>query len=161
MEETFKIENDKTADWAVRQIHEAELERDRLITLAEEQIKDLNDRIDEFKNKCDNDTAYLRSLLATYFETVKSKETKTQKSYKLISGTLVYKKPSTKINHDDEKLIKALDGTEFVEIKKSLKWGEYKKNLIVSDNDVIDTTTGEVIEGCTVEDVPASFNIKY
>lgn len=36
MEETFKIENDKTADWAVRQIHEAELERDRLITLAEE-----------------------------------------------------------------------------------------------------------------------------
>lgn len=100
-------------------------------------------------------------MLATYFETVKSKETKTQKSYKLISGTLVYKKPSTKINHDDEKLIKALDGTEFVEIKKSLKWGEYKKNLIVSDNDVIDTTTGEVIEGRTVEDVPASFNIKY
>lgn len=161
MEDTFKITNDKTADWAITQIHETENERDRLITLAEEQIKDLNDRIDELKTKCDNDTAYLRSLLATYFETVKCKETKTQKSYKLISGTLVYKKPSTKINHDDEKLIKALDGTEFVETKKSLKWGEYKKNLIVSDNDVIDITTGEVIEGCTVEDVPASFNIKY
>lgn len=161
MEDTFKITNDKTADWAITQIHEAENERDRLLALAEDQIKDLTNKIEELKIKCDNETAFLRSCLAEYFETVKCKETKTQKSYKLISGTLVYKKPSTKINHNDEKLIKALDGTEFVEIKKSLKWGEYKKNLIVSDNDVIDTTTGEVIEGCTVEDVPASFNIKY
>ena len=48
MEETFRIENDKTADWAITQIHEAENERDRLITLAEEQIKDLfeNDKPD-------------------------------------------------------------------------------------------------------------------
>ncbi len=161
MEETFKIENDKSADWAIKQIHEAENERDRLIALANDQIADLKDHIEELVTKCDHDTAYLKSLLAEYFETVKSKETKTQKTYKLLSGTLVFKKPSTKINHDDDKLIKALDGTQFVEIKKSLKWGEYKKNLIISDNDVIDTTTGEVIEGCSVEDVPASFTIKY
>ena len=161
MEENFKIENDKAADWAISQIHEAENERDRLITLAQDQIADLEDRIEELTAKCDRDTAYLKSLLAEYFETVKSKETKTQKTYKLLSGTLVFKKPSIKINHNDDKLIKALDGTEFVEIKKSLKWGEYKKNLIISDNDVIDATTGEVIKGCTVEDVPASFTIKY
>lgn len=161
MDETFKIDNDKSADWAVQKIHEAEIERDRLITLAKDQIADLEDRIEEFETKCNNDTAYLKSLLAEYFDTVSSKETKTQKSYKLISGTLVYKKPSVKINHNDDKLIKDLDGTEFVEIKKSLKWGEYKKNLIISDNDVIDATTGEVIEGCTIEDVPASFTIKY
>lgn len=163
MEETFKIENDKSADWAIKQIHEAENERDRLIALANDQIADLKDHIEELVTKCDHDTAYLKSLLAEYFETVKSKETKTQKTYKLLSGTLVFKKPSTKINHDDDKLIEALDGTEFVEIKKSLKWGEYKKNLIIDidDNNVIDTTTGEVIEGCSVEDVPASFTIKY
>ena len=163
MEETFKIENDKSADWAIKQIHEAENERDRLIALANDQIADLKDHIEELVTKCDHDTAYLKSLLAEYFETVKSKETKTQKTYKLLSGTLVFKKPSIKINHDDDKLIEALDGTEFVEIKKSLKWGEYKKNLIIDidDNNVIDTTTGEVIEGCSVEDVPASFTIKY
>lgn len=161
MEDTFKIENDKTADWAITQIREAENERDRLITLAEEQISDLNHRIEELKTKCDNETAFLRSCLEMYFETVSSKETKTQKSYKLLSGTLVYKKPSVKINHDDEKLLEFLEGTEFVETKKSLKWGEYKKILTISGDDVVDTETGEVVEGCTVEDVPASFNIKY
>lgn len=161
MEETFKIENDKTADWAITQIHEAENERDRLIILAEEQIKDLTDRIEEIKTKCDNDTRFLRSCLEMYFQTVPSKETKTQKTYKLLSGTLVFKKPSVKINHDDEKLLKFLDGTEFVETKKSLKWGEYKKVLTISNGEVIDSETGEIIEACTVEDVPASFGIKY
>lgn len=161
MEETFKIDNDKIADWAITQIHEVENERDRLITLAEEQITDLKDRIEELKTKCDNDTAYLRSCLEMYFNTVPTKETKTQKSYKLLSGTLVFKKPSVKINHDDEKLLDFLDGTEFVEIKKSLKWGEYKKILTISGNDVIDSETGEVIDACTVEDVPASFSIKF
>lgn len=161
MEETFKIENDKSADWAIRQIHEAESERDRLIALAQDQITDLEDRIEELAAKCDRDTAYLKSLLAEYFETVKSKETKTQKSYKLLSGTLVFKKPSTKINHNDEKLLEYLDGTKFVEIKKSLRWGEYKKNLTIIDNNVIDSETGEIVEGCSVEDVPASFTVKY
>lgn len=161
MEDTFKIENDKTADWAVAQIHKSEEERDRLIALAEEKIKDLTDRIEEFKTTCDNETKFLKSCLAEYFEQVPAKETKTQKSYKLISGTLVFKKPSTKIVHNDEELIKSLDGTEFVEIKKSLRWGEYKKNLVIEGDCVVDSTTGEVVGGCTVEDVPASFNIKF
>ena len=161
MEENFKIDNDKKADWAITQIKEAESERDRLIALAEEQIADLTNRIEEIKTKCDSDTAYLKSLLAMYFETVPSKETKTQKSYKLLSGTLVLKKPSVKINHDDDKLLEFLDGTEFVETKKSLKWGEYKKVLTISGEDVIDSETGEIVEACSIEEVPASFNIKY
>ena len=161
MDETFKIENDKTADWAITQIHEAEDERDRLIALAEDQIEDLKNRIEELKAKCDNDTKFLKSCLAMYFETVPSKETKTQKTYKLLSGTLVFKKPSIKINHDEDKLLEYLDGTEFVETKKSLKWGEYKKVLTISGDDVIDSETGEVVEACSIEDVPASFNIKY
>lgn len=167
MDETFKITNDKTADWAVTQIHEAEDERDRLIALAEEKIKELNDRIEELKSKCDSDTAYLKSCLIEYFQTIKPKETKTQKTYKLISGTLVFKKPSTKITHDDEKLLaylKANDGSEFIKVKESIDWAEFKKQLTISDNgEVIDAGLGIVLADdiCAVEDVPASFNIKY
>ena len=161
MEETFRINNDKTADWAITQIHEAENERDRLIRLAQDQINDLTSKINDLTEKCNNETKYLRSCLAEYFETVPSKETKTQKSYKLLSGTLVFKKPSVKIIHDDEKLIEFLDGTEFVETKKSLKWGEYKKCLGIEGDQVIDLDTGEIVEACTVEEVPASFNIKF
>ena len=161
MEETFKIENDKSADWAIRQIHEAENERDRLIKLAQDQIDDLTTKIQELTEKCNNDTAYLRSCLEMYFNTVPTKETKTQKTYKLLAGTLVFKKPSVKINHDDEKLLDFLDGTEYVETKKSLKWGEYKKILTISGDDVIDSETGEIVEACSIEDVPASFTIKF
>jgi phage host-nuclease inhibitor protein Gam len=167
MEETFKITDDKSADWAIRQIHEAEDERDRLVSLAEEQIIDLNDRINELKSKCDSDTAYLKSCLIEYFQTIKPKETKTQKTYKLISGTLVFKKPSVKITHNDDKLLeylKANDGDEFIKVKESIDWAEFKKGLTVSDSgEVIDSELGTIIpnEVCAVEDVPASFNIKY
>lgn len=166
MEKTFRIDNDKTADWAINQIHEAEDERDRLITLAEEKIKDLTDRIEELKAKCDNETAYLRSCLAEYFTTVPTKETKTQKSYKLISGTLIFKKPSAKINHNDEALIKYLeenDGLDYIKIKKSVDWAEFKKQLIIDGDNVVDKELGVVLDNsvCSVEDVPASFTIKY
>lgn len=167
MEESFKIDNDKTADWAIAQIKEAETERDRLITLAQEQITDLQERIQELSAKCDNDTAYLKSLLAMYFDTVQTKETKTQKTYKLLSGTLVFKKPSVKINHDDEKLIDYLennDGGDYIKLKKSVDWAEFKKNLIITDDgEIVDFELGTVIDSsvCSLEEVPASFNIKY
>jgi phage host-nuclease inhibitor protein Gam len=167
MEETFKIENDKAADWAITQIQEAESERDRLITLAQDQITDLEDRIKELAAKCDRDTAYLKSLLAEYFETVKSKETKTQKTYKLLSGTLVFKKESTKIEHNDEELLKYLEeneGKDYIKIKKSVDWAEFKKNLTISETgEIIDSEIGTIVpvEACKIVDVPASFNIKF
>ena len=168
MSEEFKIENDKTADWALTQIRDAEEERDRLITLAQERIQELTDQIEGFKKKCENDTRYLRSGLAMYFETVKpSTNTKTQKTYKLLSGSLVFKKPSIKINHDDEALLNYLienDGEEFIKIKKSIDWAEFKRTLTISDNgEVIDTGLGTIIPAnvCSVEEVPASFDIKF
>lgn len=165
MSEEFKIKDDKTADLALTQIREAEEERDRLITLAQERIQELTDQIEGFKKKCDNDTRYLRSGLAMYFETVKpSTDTKTQKTYKLLSGSLVFKKPSFKITHDDEKLLGYLkdnDGADYIKVKETVDWAGFKKNLVISDGEVIDGTTGEIIKGCTVEEVPASFDIKF
>lgn len=163
----FKIENDKTAEWALTQIKEAEIERDRLIAIAEEKIKDLTNKIEELNSHYENETKYLKSCLAMYFETVKSKETKTQKSYKLLTGTLVFKKPTVKIVHDDEKLLEYLEDNcdgDYIKIKKSIDWAEFKKTLTVSDDGkVVDTEFGTIIpaEACTVEEVPASFNIKF
>lgn len=165
--EDFKVTDDKTADWALTKIHEAEDERDRLIALAESQIAELKNKIEDLKSKCENETGFLRSCLAMYFETVKSKETKTQKTYKLLSGTLVFKKPSIKINHDDEALLNYLsenDGEDFIKIKKSVDWAEFKKNLTISDDgEVIDTELGIAIpaDACSVEEVPASFTVKF
>lgn len=168
MSEEFKIDNDKAADWALVQIRDAEDERDRLIALAQEKIQALTTQIKDIEEKCNNDTKYLRSCLASYFETVKpSTDTKTQKTYKLLSGSLIFKKPSFKITHNDEALIKYLkenDGVDYIKVKESVDWAGYKKVLTVNENDeVIDTELGTIIpsEVCSIEEVPASFDIKF
>ena len=50
-------------------------------------------------------TSFLKSCLAQYFETVPHKETKTQATYKLLSGQLVFKKPKQKLVKSDDDLI--------------------------------------------------------
>lgn len=164
LNEGFHITNDKLADWALKKIKEEESERDRLTDLAKSQIEDLNNQMIELENQCNNKTSFLKSCLAEYFLKVPHKETKTQESYKLLSGSLVMKKPSQKIVHDDEALISYLKtnkSDEYIKVKESIDWANYKKNLGIEGDKVIDIDTGEVIEACSVEDVPASFDIKY
>lgn len=166
-EKGFVIKDDKTADWALEQIKIAEAERDRLVGLANDKIAELTEQIEALKSSCDSDTAYLKSCLFEYFGTVPHKETKTQSSYKLLSGSLVLKKESTKIEHNDEALLKYLeenDGKDYIKIKKTIDWAEFKKNLTVSESgEIIDSEIGTIIpvEACKIVDVPASFNIKF
>ena len=166
LDESFSITDDKLADWALRKIKDEEAERDRLINIANDQIAELNIRINQLETQCENKTKFLKGHLATYFGTVPHKETKTQESYKLLSGSLVMKKATTKIIHDDDGLLdylQANDGEDYIKIKKSVDWAEFKKNLVIQDGQVIDKELGIVIDSkiCSVEDVPASFDIKF
>lgn len=163
--EAFVIDNDKSAEWALKKIKEEENERDRLIKLAEDEISALENKISYLKHRCDNNTGYLRSLLVSYFNTVPHKETKTQESYKLLSGSLVMKKSTTTINHEDEAgllaYLKANDGLGFIKTKESVDWANFKKTLNIVDGQVIDTELGTVVEALKVEEVPAEFTIKF
>lgn len=164
LNENFSINDDNMADWALRKIKDEEDERYRLISIAQNQIDELKEKIDHINEVYDNKSKFLKSHLGLYFERVKKKETKTQKSYKLLSGSLVYKKPSQKINHNDDELLTYLEGSaqeEFIKVKKSVDWAEFKKQLVIQDGKVVDKELGVIIEGCTVEDVPASFDIKF
>ena len=84
------------------------------------------------------------------------KETKTQKSYPIPGGKLIYKKASTKLEHDDEVLLKTLKDqgrTEYVKVitTEKVAWAELKKEL---------TETGEIIDGVTQVEVPETFEVK-
>jgi hypothetical protein len=48
-------------------------------------------------------------------------------------------------------------------VKKSVDWAEFKKRLIISGGEVVDKESGVVLDEkiCSVEDVPASFDIKF
>lgn len=160
----FTIADDSAADWAVRKILEEEAERDRLIDLAKTQIEDLKATIEDLKERCENNTGFLKSKLAAYFETVPHKETKTQESYKLLSGKLVKKKAGFEYKYEEEELTKFLEAenmAEFIDVKIKPRWGEFKKALTTDeDGNVYIAETGEMVDVIKAVEVPASFTVK-
>ncbi len=162
LEELF-INSDSKADWALRQIMQEQQEFERLKNIAAEQINNITEKIKTEEQKYNNMVNYLKSQLYSYFNSVPHKETKTQESYKLLSGSLVKKKASQKMVKDDEQLVSYLQNNqlnEFIKTTYKPNWEEYKKHLEIVDGNVVDTVTGEIIEAVKVEYVPESFDIK-
>ena len=163
--EGFKIENDNTCDWAIKTIKKETEEIERLIKIADSEIEELQQKKEALKKSLESKTGYLKSKLFEYFTKVEHKETKTQETYKLLSGSLVLKKPATKIKRpDDDRLLgilKEIDPLEqYVETIQKPKWAEFKKTLKLLDNGQIVDEDGDIVEGLEVEDVPGEFTVK-
>ena len=112
IQEGFTIDNDKTANWAIKKIKEEQEEHARLQAIIDDELAELTKKQEEINKRLENKTAYLKSLLYLYFEKVPHKETKTQSSYKLLDGSLVFKKPSISIvRPDNDQLVAYLEST--------------------------------------------------
>lgn len=163
MEKTFEIEDDKQADWALEKIREEEAEAERLERLAVVKISELESQISCIRKKCENSTKFLKGALRAYLDKVNTKETKTQRSYALLNGSIIEKKPCKKmVKNDDDLLAYAKEcAPQFIETKEKVRWGELKKNLMITESgDVVNACTGELVSGVIVEDVPATFSVK-
>lgn len=162
--ETFVVDSDGKAEYCLKKIKKAQAEHDRLVELAMGEINELENKIEELDKHLENETGYFKTLLYRYFETVEKKETKTQQSYKLLSGSLVFKKPAVKIvKPDDDVLVKYLEASqpELVKTVKCPAWGDLKKNLTINeDGTVTDMSTGEVLDFVSTEETEGSFDIK-
>lgn len=159
-QQEFSINSADFANWAIERVKEERARRDLFLEAAQGQIERLQQQIKNASDKCNARTGFLLIKLDEYLESVPAKETKTQKSLELPAGKLVRKLPSIEFVRDNEKLIEALKGTDFVEMKANLKWAEFKKNLTVVDGLVVHNSTGEAVEGLSVEEKPATFDVK-
>lgn len=143
----FMVTDDGGAAWCVRKIREAVEERDRMIDWYERQIE-------KAKQKCTMIEARMYAYLMDYAENVPMKESKTQRSYQVPGGKLVWKKEHTEYRHDDAVILEALKKggrTEYVKTVEKLDWAGLKKEI---------TATGEIIDGVTVETVPEAFGVQ-
>lgn len=151
MQETtqFEVTDDRKADWAIEKVLEATAERDRITAIADARIKELQAQKQAIAEKCANATSFLTSKLYGYFQTVTPTETKTQKTYKLLSGKLVLKhrEPEFVVNQCDATSWAAVSAPAFVKVEKTFTWGAYKKYTTVQGENVVSTETGEVIPG--------------
>ena len=128
----FRITDDRCADWAIRKIADERIEYDRLKALADEQIAAINEKVAAARKRMENGTSYLTSCLADFFATVPHKETKTTEKYRLLSGTLTFKKGTTKTKLDETKLVPWLKANGYgvlVKVEESTRWADLKKLL--------------------------------
>lgn len=160
--EHWQITNDNLADWAVRKVKEEKEEYRRIYQIAEEQINDIETRLEAAEKRCESRTSYLTGKLREYFEHVPHKETKTQEQYQLLSGKLVWKKPQVSIEKDDASLLaylKASENQEYIKTEEKPMWAEFKKTIGISGNQAVSVVTGEVIDCLTVIEKPGKFEV--
>ena len=162
MEESgeFRITDDLMADWAVEKINAARAERDRLVSLVQEKIEQLEEKRKLYIVNFEENTSYLRSKLMEYFSTVKTQDTKTMKKYKLVSGTLILKKQQPMYERDEAKLLTWAEQTvpELVKVKKEVSWADLKKQADVSGDKLM--LDGEIIPGVTVVEREGVFEVQ-
>ena len=145
----FSVTDDGGAEWCLRKMREADEEYDRMNAWYLEQIE-------KAKSKRDATKARMTAYLQDYAETIPMRETKTQRSYNLPHGKLIWKKATTKLEHDDAVLLETLKKagkTEYVNeiVIEHVAWAKLKKDLM---------ETGEAMDGVTVVEVPATFEVK-
>lgn len=121
----FRITDDRCADWAIRKIADERSEYDRLKALADEQIAAINEKVAAARKRMENGTSYLTSCLADFFATVPHKETKTTEKYRLLSGTLTFKKGATKTKLDETKLVPWLKANGYFGTGEVREWYQY------------------------------------
>ena len=159
----FKITDDSLADWAVRKIADERAELARLKELADEQIARIMEKVAAAEKRCENNTSFMTSKLAEYFETVPHKETKTKHSYRLLSGALVKKIGGVSMKQDDEKLLEYFKNSgndDMIQTVEKPKWGEFKKRLEIVGGQIVDKDTGEIVEGVEIVEKPDTFVVE-
>ncbi len=149
------IANDMEAEDALNKIRHADEEDEKWAAYYEfklQQIKAQNQLIR------DNEKA----RLFQYFGTVQHKTTKTQESYELPGGKLVWKDQQPEFDRDDEKILKWLHETNKTDLIKTTEkpdWASMKKTLSFSGVDAFDAETGEVVPGIKVRERDRAFSV--
>ena len=138
----FRITDDRCADWAIRKIAEERSEYNRLKELADQQKAAIEEKVEAARRRMET--------------------TKTTEKYRLLSGTLTLKKGTVKATVDDAKLVPWLRENgygDLVKVEESAKWGELKKLLAYTGEIATIQSTGEIVEGVTAYETPATFTV--
>lgn len=153
--ETFVIDTDAKALWALQKIKEARADRDTWVAWYQQKIKEITEQTDF-------DTMNLERMLGEFFQTVPHKKTKTQESYSLPGGKLILKTQNPEYKRDDKKVIEWLkqnNGGQFVKVKEELDWSGLKAATGTFEGNVV-TEDGEVIPGIEVINREAKFVVE-
>lgn len=148
----FIIDNDAKAEWALRKIAEIEKDTQKWVDFYAAQAEKVG-------KQAETDKAYFMGLLEAYFSTVPHRVTKTQESYTLPGGKLIRKAQQPAYTRDDAQLLPWAKENALYKVVESPDWVNIKKRVTVNGTTAVDTETGEIIPGITIEQRPPVFQV--
>lgn len=159
----FTLDTPEKVDWAIEQI----IDEQKRFELYEQAI---NGKIEKLKCELVNEkeasghrTSWLRFKLGEYLQRddVPAKDTKTQLSLKMPSGTVKYIKSKPELIKDDDILLNFIkeNDSEFIKTKESVNWKDFKTTLNIVGNDVFNAD-GVIVDGITIEDTVPKVEVK-
>lgn len=161
----WQIIDDGQADWAIDKIRAFKAEYARKEMVAKNKIAQVEAWLKKQQDETDRQVTFFEEKLREYFLNIPEKNlktTKTQKQYKLPSGTLKIKYKGPEIVRDDEKLLAWVkqNNPKFVKVKESVDWAGLKELTKIVSEKVIDIQTGEVIDGIEVKERTPEFIVE-
>lgn len=161
-QEGILARDDYSAEITLNKRAERIAERDRLVDACSKMIEHYTQRIEEIKAEYKPSIDFYEAQLYAYANIVPMKETATQKSYKLPSGTLKITKAKQELTPDREALVTFMEqggGHEWVKVKKDIDWAGLKKTITIVDGKAVWEQTGEILDCVSVTEKPESFSI--
>lgn len=158
----FRITDESMADWAVRKIAKARQEFAEAEKAADEQIQRIGDWLARKKRDMERTEEFFGGLLRAYYQPQHEADPKRRKTFRLPSGQVQFRAQQPEYKRDDEQLLKWLkaNGREsYIVTKESPAWGELKKILKQHGEHMIDTESGEIVEGIFVIERPTAIKI--
>ena len=165
--EPFVITDDNKADWAVAKISRKLAEIEANEKLAKMRKQQVDDWLAVTTASAESSITFLAELLRPYLTTRLAGQK--SKSLKLPSGVVSLRATNPeftiggeKITADNPQLLEFIrrSGPDFLKIKETVEWGEFKKTLIATDAGRVLTTDGEIIDFIAAWQPPEKVSVK-
>lgn len=159
--DNFVVDDESTADWALQKIKENKEKIREKEDIAEERVYQIEQWLAREKEKLEDGINYLEGLLGNYAAQRKEDEPDL-KTISLPFGKIQYRKQRAKWKYDDDKLTDFAEQNmpDVVQTKKKVNKNDLKKKCKIINGKVINTETGEVVEGVEVEERGEKLKIK-
>ena len=133
-------ERDFLIEKSIQEFKQIEAENKRLIEIAEAMKAEYDEKIQYYAEKIQLAEEYLLTHIESQVDIKEMKETKTEFNIKFPSAKVSISKDKTVLLKPD--INNCPD--EYIKVKTEVDWINYKKNLSIVGNNVIDKTTGEI-----------------
>lgn len=145
--ESFRIQDDRKAEWALGKIREAKEELSKWEAF-------YGGKLEAIRKETQNTIDYMTFLLQQYFDTQERRVTKTGiEKYSLPSGELIRKPGGIDYEKDEEKLLAWCEKNlpDAVKVTRKSGWADVKNHI---------KATGEIPDGVTVVETDPVFQVK-